>query len=821
MSAHAPPFGTNAPSFPGSDAGLPYIPASQASALLRSGLAIAVELTQQALPSVMGEVLETVSSRWDMDVGAPLVQRLLASKGDAFRVDFIEQLRQRQDIAMDALQRRAQETPKPQVDAESMTLVDADTVQSMTLVERMSKRVFGHVEERLRDLNFIVAYLTGKAHIRSLENPFAPDVFVAALVQAAESQQLHPEAFDYLMQAFEKPLSAEINRVHLALIDHFKNHGLDPVAIRRSLAPRTGAASSVVPSVTARASPTPTNAAADPNTVAGGLTLPGDPPLTVPGQMARGRPLDGTARPGQMAAALGAPGADPGFVLNDLLTRLQINARDLRVPAMPVPGPAGHELLGAINELQQLGLEGFHGAAFAGSNAGSINAWREHLVEKSSRTVDKLTIELVGMLFDHVLQDKQVPAEIKAILSRMQFPVLKAALLDADFFASGTHPARRLIDRIAATSVGWEPYGDDNERYRKEVERVVHAVLERFDKDVGVFEKLYVEFDQFVGDIPQRDNDPVARAKRALEEAEKREILVINTTIQVRRAFEKVELEPYMRDFLLGPWVQVLVAAGMREEQTPGFSKRFREVIHDVVWSIQPKGVGEDRKRLVAMIPDMMRVLRDGMALIRMSEREQETFVNELMQSHAMAVKPVDQAAYIKASLQTSELRASIENMHLTGNAPITTVAGGIRVSSGALMRVAKEHNAQFEMPELATDIGNLDRVEEAGYDEQIGRWARGSWFHLYDGKAMVKAQLRWISPLRTLFLFGTAQGKGAHVMPPHVIKSYLKKGWLKALEQTPLTRRAVDGVVGDFEKLPNRRQELAARYAAPSAPGN
>jgi hypothetical protein len=525
-------------------------------------------------------------------------------------------------------------------------------------------------------------------------------------------------------------------------------------------------------------------------------------------------PLDPVARPAQMAAALGAPRADPGFVLNDLLQRLQVNARDLRVPSMPTPGPAGPALLAAINELQQLGLEGFHGAAFAGTGAGSINAWREHLVEKSTRTVDKLTIELVGMLFDHVLQDKQVPAEIKAILSRMQFPVLKAALLDADFFASGTHPARRLIDRIAATAVGWEPYGDENERYRAEVERVVRVVLETFDKDVAVFEKLNTEFDEFITEIPHRDNDPVARAKRALEEAEKREILVINTTIQVRRAFEKVELEPYLRDFLLGPWVQVLVAAAMRDGETPGFSKRFREVIHDVVWSVQPKGVGEDRKRLVILIPNMMRVLRDGLALIRMPEREQEGFFHELMQSHAMAVKPVDQATYIKHSLQSSDLRASIESMTITGGAPITTVAGGIRVSTNAVMKMAKEHNAEFDMPDLATDIGNLDRVEEAGYDEQIARWPRGTWFLLYNGKQNVKARLRWISPLRTLFLFSTDQEKNAHVMPPHVIKSYLKKGWLKTIEQTPLTRRAVDGVVGDFEKLPKRREELATRYA-------
>ncbi len=89
----------------------------------------------------------------------------------------------------------------------------------------------------------------------------------------------------------------------------------------------------------------------------------------------------------------------------------------------------------------------------------------------------------------------------------------------------------------------------------------MREVLIQFDRDVSVFDRLLAEFDAFLGEIRPRDSDPVARAKRALEEAEKREILTINTTIQVRRAFDRVELEPYLRDFLLGAWVQVLVAA--------------------------------------------------------------------------------------------------------------------------------------------------------------------------------------------------------------------------------------------------------------------
>jgi hypothetical protein len=820
---------TFAPSDGARPSGVPFVSAAQASALLRSGFAVASELIGNAFGSVCAAVQEGLTGRWDFDVGSPLVQRLLAYKQPDLQNAFLRHLKERQDIALDqVLARPSSVTPGTlQLSAETLSLVDAVTTSNSTVVDRSGGKMHGIVEEPLRDLHIIVSHLAGRQSLRLNEDPFGPAVFMHALLAAGEDLSLHAEAWDFFLSAFERPMAEEIARIHLQLLEHFQRHGLDAKAIRRDLAVRQ---------VGARGgSGAPNPSGQDPHAAGamggrgggggggggaagyagGGYAGGAGGGYAGGGAYAGGGGGGGAVGVGGAAGGIGAPGADASLVLNNLMQRLQANARDFRPPQLPSPGPATPPLLEALNELQQLGLEGFHGAAFAGTQAGSINVWREHLIEKSSRTVDKLTIELVGMMFDQVLRDGQVPAEIKALISRMQFPVLKAALLDADFFASNTHPSRRLIDRIASTATGWEPYGDENESYRKEVERVVRTVLEKFDKDIGIFEKLLAEFDNFVGEVSPRDNDPVARAKRALEEAEKREILAINTTIQVRRAFERVELEPYLREFLIGPWVQVLVTATLREATTPGFSKSFRESIHEIVWSVQPKATSEERKRLVTLIPNLTRVVRDGLALIRMNERDQQTFFQSLMSSHAMAVKPVDQATYIKSSVATSELRSRIDGMQLTGTFPITTVAGGIKVSTGAVMRAAEEHQADVTMVDPVTDIADMDRVEEARLDEDIASWQRGTWFSLWNGKGMIKARLRWISPLRTLFMFSAEPDGKAHVMPPDVIKSYLKKGYLKPLETTPLTKRAVDGVVGEFEKMPKRAEELAARYMA------
>ncbi len=832
-------------------AGVPYVSAAQASALLRSGLAIAAELVGAALPAVLKAVSEALDARWDLDVEGQFVRRLLYERSGELRSAMQAKLRLRQDAALQSLLKRAESRGPATVSAETLTLAEAAPDKAASAVGRVAGRMLGVVEEPFRDLHLVVQHLSGRSGLRPSDDPFAPETFLNALLDAAIELSLNEEGWDLFVRSCERPLAEEVAVIHRALLDHFRRHGLDASAIRRDIQARQQAerlAARQHAEALARLQ-RPTQGGIDPNAVGGALPGAVDPwAQTVPaygvphpGQgysggfpagaetgpmtMPYGAPGFGAPhRPGHAPTATGArgaaridlPQAAPHYVLGQLLSRMQSS-----VSGMPVAGgfapssPATDGLLDAVGELQQLGLEGLAGASLAGAPQGTITAWREHLVQKSSRTVDKLTIEIVGLMFDHVLQDPQVPAEIKTLLSRLQFPVLKAALLDADFFASNSHPARRLIDRIATAAAGWEPYGDENERFRAEIERMVKEILHKFDKDVAVFEKLLGEFDAFLADLGPRDSDPVARAKRALEEAEKREVLVINTTIQVRRTFEKVELDPVLRDFLVGPWVQVLVEATLRDAATPGFSKRFREAIHDLIWSIQPKANSDERRRLTALIPNLIRVLRDGMALTRLAEHDQQTFLKHLMQAHAVAVKPVDQATYIRSSLATSEVRARVEGLQITGTHPITTVAGGFRVSNGAVMRAAEAFDADVHMPEPVTDIGDLDRVEEAAMEEQIADWQRGAWFEMFNGSERIKVRLRWISPLRTLFLFSANQEKDAHVLPPDVIKSYLKRGYLKALEATPLTKRAVDHVIGDFERTPKFAHELAARYAS------
>ncbi len=222
---------------------------------------------------------------------------------------------------------------------------------------------------------------------------------------------------------------------------------------------------------------------------------------------------------------------------------------------------------------------------------------RKGLIDTASRKIDKLTIELVGLLFDRIQRDRHIPDAIKEQLARLQFPLLKVALGDPELFADPRQPARRLLDRIASTSIGWSVDGEDNRRYFEQVRGAVDSVTDSPADASKAFEQSFEQFDRFLDEERTRDDDPVTRARRALAEAENREILAIKATMQVRSAFDGVQLESYLRDFLLDVWVRVLVEASTRDKTEPALVRRYLDTIPELVWSVQPKINPGDRKR--------------------------------------------------------------------------------------------------------------------------------------------------------------------------------------------------------------------------------
>ncbi len=64
-------------------------------------------------------------------------------------------------------------------------------------------------------------------------------------------------------------------------------------------------------------------------------------------------------------------------------------------------------------------------------------------------------IDIVGMLFEAILDDDKLTPQLKTLLSHLHTPYLKIAVNDPGFLQDARHPARLLLDRMLQLGIRW------------------------------------------------------------------------------------------------------------------------------------------------------------------------------------------------------------------------------------------------------------------------------------------------------------------------------------------------------------------------------
>ncbi len=712
-----------------------------------------------------------------------------------------------------------------------LSLIEYGDMELSTLVEASASRVRNATDDIYGSLRMRLANAVHEAEIRPGESPFRPAIFFRALHAAlVKLDVLTADQVMLVMPRFDGPIVKLIADTYTSLDGHLSTQGhaneLSRSTVARStvigrttrssgLAQSTGMpgsgvaiggahAEQILQALYSRLQLVPTGGVTGAGGVLGGVTRPRMGDLSalshgLPQQLGGvvtsggygGLPLTLPLSPGQPLPPGAAIAAPVGTVA---------------LPGAPLV--IGAELLAAINEIQKLGALAMaaaqqgHAAPDAAVESAEL---RSRLMEKTTAQVDKLTIEIVGLLFDRITADRHVPQPVKELLQRLQFPLIKVAVTDPALFISPDHPARKLIDRIASTSIGWIGEGEANERYLAEVQNAVHTVLAATEEGITAFERALEVFESYLEEERTRDDDPVQRAKRALAEAEEREVMAINATIKIRSAFDGVQIESYLREFLLETWVRVLVSVTLRDGTDATVFKRYLSIVPDLVWSVQPKLGQDDRKRLVGTIPPVLGVLREGLTLIDYPKDVMQAFFGKLMNSHAQAVRALELAhGNPGVPFEPSTMRIKLDGIKLDDIAsPPGDVSAHVPDEQvRQLLAKARADVNHVAVPTTAMTLvdARTDLSADAA-DAMIAGFKRGDWFNLRQGDVVERVQLRWVSPRKTLYLFVPAENRRGHSLSPEAMRAYLRTGDLAPVESAPLFDRAVNELVSGLQR--------------------
>ncbi len=645
------------------------------------------------------------------------------------------------------------------------SLVADEDLEEALAVSAMSRKLEAACEGELFALSQRVGYLLERPELEDAANPMSPEAICAALRGACDHLQAGFKVRMTLLRQFERYAETELQRVYHDLNSH--------LAERR-----------VLPDVR----PTPRRAAAPqrPVRVEAPKPAPGGDLFATLAQLlgtaaaAGGAPASGTAG-AEFHPGVGAPAGTPGPAV----------AGAGAVTALAAPNAAAAPFLESLTRMHR--ESAMASLASDASRVNVVKGLRDRPDAAALGALDAMTIDLVAMLFDYIFEDDGVPASVKALLGRLQIPLLKVALLDKAFFSSRAHPARHLLDGLAESALGLDEDDILGVETLAMIDGVVDRVLAEFDSDLALFVALGAEVDAFLARRGRDEEDIVQRSASLIEAREKREIALAIAQSEVARRLEmRAWVPPVVRDMLLGSWSQALANVVLGEGEGSEPWKRLTVAIDDLLWSVEPKEAPNDRKRLLAMLPAMIQELHHGMHRGGAEDAERNAFLNALVDCHAMAVK------------------AGLRGMAAMPQPPVLRVAPTASIER----EIVPAGDLQVEEIRLRTAPGE---GAVRNVFTRTGIWTnlqRGTWVEFARASGTpVRTRLTWISPNKGVYLFTNplSATSTAVSISPEALAEQMRLGEARLLDAGPLVERAVDSMLATL-----RDKKAGARSPSP-----
>ncbi len=618
-------------------------------------------------------------------------------------------------------------------DLSELSLLGDQDFEIALTVDKATARMRYNCAEELVALEARIARLIGR-ELPENDNPLGPRKLCEALLDGiSRNPLLEPRARLLLLNQFDLVLTTELAAIYQGINRHLVDRGVLPDL-------KAGTRNRVrgTPAGGGTASPVAGTASAAP--------APANDMLRLFEQLAG----SGGAG-GGMAGGVGpAGGGLAGFSLVDSLGKLQNGP-------LTLPGVGSFELpmLEAAN-IQNV-----------------LRALQQSPVMRAASPLDAVLVDAVAMLFDVVFDEAAIPDRLKAQIARLQIPVLKAAMLDREFFSQTRHPVRRMLDAIARLSVHL-PDTDAGTARLDAVAAVVSRVIDTFDNDLAVFinaadelEAMCAELDDAVETTAETSLQPDIEQIRQAERAELAPVVAHDL---VNRTLQDQDVPDTVREFLRRDWARLLGTDYIREGEQGAHFNSHVETMRELVWSVQSKADMDARLMLVRILPGLLKRLREGVAELELPQKLSENFFATLVILHANAVRPNAQPVPLP-EIPAAEMAALLaESVVETPAAPVIDTAA--------------EPAVEDEFTERAHALNKGDWVE-FHYEDGTFRWAR----------------LGWVSHVRNTYLFSDQDGMNSFSIGLNRLADKLRRGEAVIVERKSITESAFGKLMKMFRQ--------------------
>ena len=390
--------------------------------------------------------------------------------------------------------------------------------------------------------------------------------------------------------------------------------------------------------------------------------------------------------------------------------------------------------------------------------------------------LDADTIDLIGMLFEFMLNDQDLCPSVKALLSHLHTPFLKVALLDKDFFTQHNHPARLLLNSMAKAGARWVDENDKERGIFPKMRSVVDRVLLEFEINIELFSELTEDFTHFINQMEKRAEIAERRASESIKGKEKLRIARDKAIQEINLRSDKSAVPEFVDQFLRQYWLDILVFTLLRKDEKHPLWTEQLDLIEQLIWSTTPRSSEREQQQVQNKIQDINEIIARGFAqlggfpgnskeLLRKISSHQETLL-----SKPPITKPVQTATALPAG---------------TSDSPTAAPASAQATPKTKSGKASNKKPAEKKFsPELLEAIKQLRQIPF------------GTWFEFTTNAQgdKVKGKLSWYSPATSRYMFVNVQGKQIAVRSMLSLANSIRLGDAVIIEEKkkPLVDRAM-----------------------------
>lgn len=444
---------------------------------------------------------------------------------------------------------------------------------------------------------------------------------------------------------------------------------------------------------------------------------------------------------------------------------------------------------------------------------------------------DEDAIDLVGMLFEVLLNERKFQDQIRRLFTQMIVPFTKVAMLDRRMFMHKTHPARRMLNSVAEACDGNSGETALERELLDRVQGLVDRLVADFNEDLAIFETLQEEFASFLEQHRKRVELAERRAAEAQRGRERLEQARAVASMELAMLLGAREAPPAVDAYLRRYWTHHLALVILRDGAD---STRFAQAraSGDQLWRAMVD-CESGHPRTESLAPIMEPVLLSSGVMGQAAAEIVQTIEALLDAMHARdhvamsaAVLPASALAGMPEATRSEDAPhasppRSADAAPFVDNvvkfappsaagaaAPIgdSMSAQGPLTSAGA----AETTSASAEGASESTDPAAADSeavVADPADVEKIRKLEVGNWVEMVGADGVPQpAKLSWVSPISNRLLFVNRRGMRVCAASAEELAVMLKQGKLSLREIDTAFERAMTQVLGKLRETQIQR---------------